>query len=152
MPDNANPAKGIAKFALDTGMVDPIERIHGQCFFPTLSAHSGSLNDFFLCSEELLSFSSVGILSTAQGGNSDHRALNMSISIIPQWNLSVEEANESWPQGFRTGNTTKSFEFVTAFHIELAEEVMGETGIMHKTVESRRYNPNVNHNRLGELD
>ena len=152
MPDSANPAQGIAKFVLDTGMVDPIEHIHGQCPFPTFSALCGSLIDFFLCLEELLPFISVGILSTMQGGNSDHRALSMDIAIHSLWNSLEEQANESWPQGFRAGNMTKSLEFVRARHRKLAEEVMGEIEIMHKTVESRRYNPIVIHNCLEDLD
>ena len=64
MLDSANPAQGIPKLALDTGLVDPIKHIHGQCPFPTSSALSGSPIDFFLCSEELLPFISVRILST----------------------------------------------------------------------------------------
>ena len=75
----------------------------------------------------------------------------MDIAIHSPWNLSVEEANESQPQVFRAGNATKSLEIVTALHSELAEEVMGKIGIMHKTFESRRYNPSVIHNRLEEL-
>ena len=126
MLESANPAQGIAKFALDTVTVDPIEHIHGQCPFPTSRALSGFPIDFFICLEELLPFISVGILSTAQGRISDHRAVSMDISIQSLWNSSVEETNESRPRGFRAGNTTKSLEFVTAFHSELAEEVMGE--------------------------
>ena len=42
MLDSTNPAQGIAKFAIDTGMVDPIEHIRGRCPFPTSSALSGS--------------------------------------------------------------------------------------------------------------
>ena len=152
MSDNNNPAKGIAKFVLDTGMVDPIEHIHGTCPFPTSSARSGSPIDFFLCSEELLPFISVGILATAQGGSSDHRALSMDIAIHSLWNSSVEEANESRPRGFRAGNTTKSFEFVTALHSELAGEVMEEIASMHETVASRRYDPSIIHARLEDLD
>ena len=152
IPDNNNPAKGIAKNVLDTGMVDPIEHIHGQCPFPTSSARIGSSIDFFLCSEELLPFVSVGILSTAQGRNSDHRALSMDIAIHTLWTSSAEDANESQPRGFRAGNTTKSLEFVKALHNELAEEVMGEIEIMHETVESRKYDPIIIHNRLEALD
>ena len=98
MPNIANPAQGIAKFALDTGTVDPIEHIHGQYPFPALSALGGSPIDFFLCLEELLPFITVSILSAVQGGHSDHRALSIDIAMHSLWNSSVEEANESWPQ------------------------------------------------------
>ena len=96
MPDVANPKQGTAKFALGTGVVDPIEHIHGQCPFPTWSALSGSPIDFFLCSEELLLYILVGIISTKQGGFSYHFTLSMDIAIHSLWNLLVEEANESW--------------------------------------------------------
>ena len=152
MPDNNNPAKGLANFVLDTIMVDPIEHIHGPCPFPTSSARSGSPIDFFLCLEELLPFISVGVLATAQGGNSDHPALSMDITIHFRWNLSVEEANESWPRGFRAGNTKNPLEFVKALHSELAEEVMGEIEIMHETVVARRYDPSIIHDQLEVLD
>ena len=120
MPDVANPKQGTAKFALGTGVVDPIEHIHGQCPFPTWSALSGSPIDFFLCSEELLLYILVGIISTKQGGFSYHFTLSMDIAIHSLWNLLVEEANESWSWGFRSGNMTKLLDFVKALHSELA--------------------------------
>ena len=76
----------------------------------------------------------------------------MNIAIHFLWNLLVEEANKSWPRGFRAGNTKKSLKFVSALHSELAEEVIRQIGNTHGIVESRRYDPIVVHNCLEELD
>ena len=95
----------------------------------------------------------AGVLSVAQGANSDHRGIVIDIDLQQMWSAEEEPQQELRPRGFRVNNTLKSRQYVTALFLDLEErEVMEKVAALFERVKSGEYNVEAEQSHLVDLD
>ena len=68
------------KFCRDAGLVDPLSTLHGHCPIKSCKKLSGTPIGFIFCSPDLIPHIRVGMMSEAQGSESDHFAYGIDIN------------------------------------------------------------------------
>ena len=147
------PSHGLDLFIRSSGLIDPIEHLHGRCPFPTSSARHGSPIDFIFCSEDLLPFIEVGVLGLEQGAASDHRGIGLDLDLHGLWSSHEESNQEPRTRAFRVNNTFKSYEYVSTLHESLqAQNIFTEVAELFQRIKTGDYDASLEQDRLSTLD
>ena len=109
-------ATGILKFCRDAGLVDALSTLHEHCPINSCNKLSGSPIDFIFCSPDLIPHIRVGMLSGAQGSDSDHLAFGININEHSLWQTPALVNPLIRRRGFSTENNLKPREYVTKLY------------------------------------
>ena len=103
-------AKGILKFCRNAGLVDALSTLHGHCPLKSCNKLSGTPIDFIFCSPDLIPHIRVGMMSEAQGSDSDHFAFGIDINEHSLWQTPALVNPLIRRQDFSTENNLKTRE------------------------------------------